>query len=107
VISVVEAGYVRRSEFRRVRGEIAKLAADTLSQISRSADEVSPRLGRLFDQAIATSSEEIKHAMDRKERGNPPGKFTDPLGDQLIWEPSAKNIKSNGFGSLRNTKTTS
>ncbi len=28
----------------------------------------------------------MQRARDRKERGNPPGKLEDPLGDQITWE---------------------
>ena len=83
----------KMKEFRNILGEAAKvktelnrLAADSLTQISRSEDEVSRRLEGLFDKAISPSTEELRRARDRKERGNPPGKPGDPLGDQITWE---------------------
>ena len=83
----------KMKEFRNILGEAAKvktelnrLAADSLTQISRSEDEVSRRLEGLFDKAISPSTEELRRARDRKERGNPPGNPRDPLGDQITWE---------------------
>ncbi len=48
-------------------------------------DEVSNRLKPLFEACVQESPEELDIARLRKERGNPPGKSTDPLGDQLSW----------------------
>jgi len=73
-------------EAAKVKTELNRLAADSLTQISRSEDEVSRRLEGLFDKAIWPSTEELRRARDRKERGNPPGKPGDPLGDQITWE---------------------
>jgi PIN domain len=73
-------------EAAKVKTELNRLAADALTQISRSEDEVSRRLAGLFGMAILPSAEELRRARDRKERGNPPGKPNDPLGDQVTWE---------------------
>ena len=66
--------------------ELSKLASDALSRISRSEDDVSRRLGEVFDKSVSPSIDEMRRARERKERGNPPGKARDPLGDQITWE---------------------
>ena len=43
-------------------------------------------LAPLLDQAVEATPEQMARARDRRERGNPPGKRSDPLGDQLSWE---------------------
>lgn len=57
-----------------------------MTLITRSEDEVSRTLNVLFDKASEHTSQEFIKAQERKERGNPPGKSTDPLGDQINWE---------------------
>jgi hypothetical protein len=83
----------KKAEFRKVveqavgmKTELSKLANDALSKISRSEDDVSQRLGRLFANAKSPTKDEMQRARDRKERGNPPGKQKDTLGDQITWE---------------------
>jgi hypothetical protein len=71
---------------KAAKAEIIGVAQQALSQISRSEDEVSKRLSGLFDKAISPSEDEMRRARDRKERGNPPGKTSDTLGDQITWE---------------------
>jgi hypothetical protein len=68
------------------RKEIEALTGGVLSQISRSEDKVSRTLDNLFERAIKATEEEYKRARQRRERGNPPGKPSAPLGDQLTWE---------------------
>jgi len=70
----------------KVRTELTALAADALSKISQSADDVSQRLEKLFDNPISATHDEMCRARRRKETGNPPGKKGDPLGDQITWE---------------------
>jgi len=55
-------------------------------KFSRSADDVSQRLENLFDNPILATNDEMCRARNRKEKGNPPGKKGDPLGDQITWE---------------------
>ena len=68
------------------RKAIEGLTTDVLSQISRSEDKVSRTLDALFERAAKATEEEYRRAQQRRERGNPPGKPSDPLGDQLTWE---------------------
>lgn len=68
------------------RSAIHNLAIEVLRTISQSTDAVSQRLRPLFEQAIERNAEELSRARERRERGNPPGKPNDPLGDQISWE---------------------
>jgi hypothetical protein len=72
-----------RERLQRIR---EKLSHDLLEQVSQSIDEVSKSLAGLFSQAVPHTDGELQRARTRKERGNPPGKSGDPLGDQLTWE---------------------
>ena len=81
----------RTKELRKIiqnaADELAALATDALSKISRSEDKVSQRLRDLFDNKVVSPNLcEMQRARDRKERGNPLGKRENPLGDQIIWE---------------------
>jgi hypothetical protein len=71
---------------RQVKNALAELANDSLHKIGLSQDNVSQRLQKLFDKAESPNHAELERARDRKERGNPPGKPKDPLGDQITWE---------------------
>jgi hypothetical protein len=79
-----------------VRKSLRALASDALGRISRSEDDVSKRLAGLFDKAVEASEEELQRARKRKERGNPPGKPSDPLGDQISWEQLLTYVQSSG-----------
>jgi hypothetical protein len=70
-----------------------KLSHDLLEQVSRSKDDVSKTLDSIFPQAVAHTDEELQRARARKERGNPPGKRGDSLGDQLSWEQILSKCK--------------
>lgn len=61
-------------------------AGEYLEQLARSEDHTSNLLKPLFARAVAASPTVCRRARDRRERGNPPGKKSDPLGDQLSWE---------------------
>jgi len=66
--------------------ELENAVIQTLQRISLSEDKVSKALAVLFSKATTPTTEETHRARERKERGNPPGKGKDPLGDQLTWE---------------------
>lgn len=81
----------RTKELRKIiqsaADELTALVTNALSKISRSEDEVSQRLRDLFDNRVVSPNPcEMQRARDRKERGNPPGKRENPLGDQITWE---------------------
>jgi hypothetical protein len=77
---------VRKRLRERLRKIREKLSLDLLEQVSQSKDDVSKALAGLFSQAVVHTDSELQRARTRKERGNPPGKPSDPLGDQLNWE---------------------
>jgi hypothetical protein len=70
----------------KVNREVNALALGIMEQIGCSEDEVSTALAPIFGKAANHSPEELQRARDRREIGNPPGKSTDPIGDQLTWE---------------------
>ena len=78
------------------RSALRNLADDVLAKIGRSEDDVSKRLAHLFDNAVAANSDEIQRARVRKEKGNPPGKASDPLGDQISWEQLLTHLHQTG-----------
>jgi PIN domain-containing protein len=75
-----------RQKIRAVNASFTAAAPETLQKVSRSEDDVSKALAELFKTAVLESDEELQRARLRKEKGNPPGKQNDPLGDQLTWE---------------------
>jgi hypothetical protein len=87
-------------EVRRTRTEISQLAADALALISTSQDDVSKRLEAIFQNAIKATPEEMQRARDRKEVGNPPGKPSQPLGDQITWEQLLSHCKHHKVSKL-------
>jgi PIN domain-containing protein len=78
---------------KRQRKKFRKPAHDLLEQVSQSKDEVSKALAGVFSRAVAPTDGELQRARARKERGNPPGKRSDPLGDQLTWEQILSQCK--------------
>lgn len=74
--------------------EIDTLVLGIMEQISYSEDEVSKALSPIFAKAIPHSSEELQRARERRELGNPPGKITNPIGDQLSWEQILTRFKN-------------
>jgi PIN domain len=68
-------------------------ALSIMEQISCSEDDVSKALAPIFAKAVSYSPEELQRARDRRELGNPPGKTTNPIGDQLTWEQILTHFK--------------
>jgi hypothetical protein len=75
-----------RQKIQQVNTELRALAVDIMTKVSQSTDEVSRALAPIFASAVAHSDEQFQKAKERKERGDPPGKPTDPIGDQVTWE---------------------
>jgi hypothetical protein len=74
------------NEARDAISSLNSLADAALERISRSEDDVSGRLEKLFAKAITPTDGQLSLARKRKELGNPPGKKSDTLGDQITWE---------------------
>jgi PIN domain len=87
-ISDEKTAEIRQSleQAKRASQELRALAASTLIQISQSVDDVSKRLAGLFHNAIPPTPDQMQRARARKETGNPPGKPSAPLGDEITWE---------------------
>lgn len=81
------------SAIKEANDGLIEAAAHILERISRSQDEVSKALTPLFDGAISHTEAELMKARGRKEVGNPPGKRSDPIGDQLSWEQLLNRVK--------------
>jgi L-rhamnose mutarotase len=71
---------------KKARKELWNLSVEMVQKISRSEDELSKRLQKVFSDAAQPTTEQMKRAREKKELGNPPGKKGDPLGDQISWE---------------------
>jgi hypothetical protein len=74
------------SDMQKLRADLKKQYAETLRRVSQSQDELTKRLEPLFQTAVTPTEDELMRARERKERGNPPGKHNNPLGDQITWE---------------------
>jgi hypothetical protein len=75
-----------REKLDELNAHLTTATDQILRLISQSQDEVSKSLVDLFAAAVPHTQEELGRARDRRERGTPPGKKGDPLGDQLTWE---------------------
>jgi hypothetical protein len=94
---------VRKKWLQRLDGEGARLkslkasyrgAADKMSKkIQAAVDPVSKALSQIFSKAVEATSPEMERARQRKERGNPPGKAGDTLGDQISWEQLLSRVR--------------
>lgn len=71
---------------RQWQSALKKVQDDAIDKVSRSEDDVSVALEPLFAKARSATGGEMQKARDRKERGNPPGKKKDAIGDELNWE---------------------
>lgn len=78
--------YKLKSSNNDLINELEEILIESLDKISNSDDNVSKKLKPLFYNAIRETEKELLEARKRKERGNPPGKNNDSLGDQITWE---------------------
>ena len=80
----------RRRALQQQAAELEKesraLIATLLADVQHGRDPVSLALSKVFENAIDPTDAIVVAARDRRERGNPPGKKSDTLGDQLSWE---------------------
>jgi hypothetical protein len=73
-------------KIKRLKKDVDTLAAAIMDQIYQSQDEVSKALAPIFARAVGHSPAELQRAQERRQRGNPPGKHPNAIGDQLTWE---------------------
>jgi len=76
-----------------VQRALDKLMVSTVLDIAYGRDPVSTQLAQVMSAALTPSAEELTRARLRKELGNPPGKRSDPLGDQVTWEQFLSRVK--------------
>jgi hypothetical protein len=82
-----------RQKLKETKEERIEMTHHLLAQVSQSKDEVSKILASIFSQAVPPDEGELERARARRERGNPPGTQSDPLGDQLNWEQILSHCK--------------
>jgi|HubBroStandDraft_6_1064221.scaffolds.fasta_scaffold07068_9 hypothetical protein len=75
-----------RRTIKQVNTDLRTLKMDIMKKVGQSTDEVSTVLAPIFAKAVPHSDKQLQQAKARKERGDPPGKKTDPIGDELTWE---------------------
>jgi hypothetical protein len=75
-----------KTEFEQLNRELEEIKDLKFKEIHNSSDEVSKILKEIFKKAKEATEKEFENARLRKERGNPPGKKGDTLGDQISWE---------------------
>lgn len=90
-----------REKTQALNGQIAKVCEEVdgafeklLDTVSRSEDPISRKLTEFWDKPVEATTEEYERAKRRRERGNPPGKPINPLGDQISWEQLLSVAKS-------------
>jgi hypothetical protein len=74
------------TDIGKLNQAIFDLTEGIMDKIGHSTDAVSMTLDPIFSRAKLHTDDELRRAKNRRELGNPPGKKTDPLGDQLNWE---------------------
>jgi hypothetical protein len=72
--------------FREVAAHWNHVHAELSESISKNEDLASSMLEPLLAGSAAPTEMQLAAAKDRRERGNPPGKMTNPLGDQISWQ---------------------
>jgi hypothetical protein len=73
-------------EVRKIANEMERIHRQNLRAIVTGTDDVSLLLDKIFLTSEAETESQLLRARHRKERGQPPGKKNDPLGDQISWE---------------------
>ncbi len=76
--------------------QLKKVHHENLVSILNGDDDVSLAIKPIFEKAVSETPEQLNRARLRKEKGQPPGKRTDPLGDQISWEQLLDAAKRKG-----------
>lgn len=82
-----------RAAVKEVNEKSQQLLLGLLEQITQSKDEVSIALDPIFKCSSGATDDELQRARARRELGNPPGKITNALGDQISWEQILSHCK--------------
>jgi len=81
------------SQVHKFEKALNEATLNAVKKVRDCKDEVSTSLAGLFRSAVRHSKVELERAKERKTLGNPPGKETDSLGDQLNWEQLLTHLK--------------
>jgi Domain of unknown function(DUF2779) len=87
---------------RELQKEYLNIIKNKLDQISKSTDNVSIELSKIFDKSKAPTSKQVERARVRREIGNPPGKQGNSLGDQISWEQFLDEYNGEDFWLITN-----
>ena len=74
------------AEVRKIANGMEKIHQQNLHAIIAGVDDVTMLLDKMFRVSEVETAAQLSRARLRKERGQPPGKKNDPLGDQISWE---------------------
>lgn len=90
--------YKEYTRMREVLGEYLDLRKSMIAQIYKDFETVKLKADRAIIELIqkghrmAITPDTLRGARDRRDRGNPPGKKSDALGDEIHWESLLKNV---------------
>lgn len=73
-------------EAKEIQGRLKSHLDSAVELTAMGKDRVTQSLDKVFSKAIVPKDDQLSRARVRREMGNPPGKRTDPLGDQINWE---------------------
>jgi hypothetical protein len=82
-----------KEEAKSLEQAIETEVANHFDKVSRSEDGISKKLAEFWGTPTQENLEELSRARTRRERGNPPGKSSDCLGDQITWEQLLNAVK--------------
>ena len=75
-----------KTEIQSMEAAAKGLHTSNIQSILNGEDDVSKLITSLRAHTQVPTQSQIDRARFRKEIGNPPGKKSDPLGDQISWE---------------------
>lgn len=86
-------GYDLREEIKQINKLLdnynkhaKEIFNDTVGHVVRGKDLISKELQPYMANYVEPTEPELQRARKRKEFGNPPGKVSDSIGDELSWE---------------------
>jgi len=83
------------SALKSIKIRLENIYCKTLEQIAKNEDKVSVELMKIFSTALIYSEQQINAANKRKMFGNPPGKYKNPVGDEISWQQVLDYAKEN------------
>ena len=83
------------NQFKALKVQIENDLEQQLLLISKQTDEITTKLNEIFSVALEPTPEEIEKAKLVKTFGNPPGKKSDPIGDELSWLQLINKLQQN------------